>query len=158
MKSKWLKFTGAAILAAGMAFVYAETPSQPQHRAANRQEWAQRRFDRMSAYLNLTDAQKTQAQGILKEAHESAKQFAPQLKQNRQALAEAVKAGKRADIERLSSERGQLMGKMTAIHSEAFAKIYQTLTPEQRVKADQMQQQHFRGMMHERTQNQHSKS
>jgi hypothetical protein len=48
MKSKWLKLTGAAILAAGMAFVYAETPSQSQHGAANRQEWAQRRFDRMA--------------------------------------------------------------------------------------------------------------
>ena len=62
MKSKLLKFTGAAILAAGMAFVYAETPAEPQHHAANRQEWAQRRFDRMASTLNLTDAQKTQAQ------------------------------------------------------------------------------------------------
>jgi Spy/CpxP family protein refolding chaperone len=147
MKSKWLKFTGAAILAAGMAFVYAETPSQPQHRGANRQEWAQRRFDRMATQLNLTDAQKTQAQGFLQQARESAKQFAPQLKQNRQALAEAVKAGKTADIERLSGEQGQLMGKMMAIHSEAFAQIYQTLTPEQRAKADQMRQQHSRGRM-----------
>ena len=147
MKSKWFKFTGAAILAAGMAFVYAETPSQPQHHAANRQEWAQRRFDRMATQLNLTDAQKTQAQGFMQEARASAKQFAPQLKQNHQALAAAVKAGNTADIERLSNQRGQLMGKMMAIHSEAFAKIYQTLTPDQRTKADQMQQQHGRGMM-----------
>ena len=57
-----------------------------------------------------------------------------------------MKAGKTADIERLSAEQGQLMGKMMAIHSEAFAKIYQTLTPEQRVKADQMQQHFGRGM------------
>src|SRR5436190_10984141 len=132
MKSKWFKLAGASILAAGMAFVYAEapTPSQPQaqHKSANRQEWAQRRFDRMASFLNLTDAQKTQAQAFMKEARESAKQLAPQLKQNRQALAEAVKANKTADIERLSAEKGQLMGKMTAIHSEAFAQIYQTLT------------------------------
>jgi Spy/CpxP family protein refolding chaperone len=32
-----------------------------------------------------------------------------------------------------------------AVHSEAFSKIYQTLTPEQRVKADQMQQHFGRG-------------
>jgi Spy/CpxP family protein refolding chaperone len=145
MKSNLLKFTGAAVLAAGMAFVYAETPAEPQHHAANRQEWAQRRFDRMASTLNLTDAQKTQAQAIMKEARESTKQFAPQLKQNRQALAEAVKTGKTADIERLSAEQGQLMGKMMAVHSEAFSKIYQTLTPEQRVKADQMQQHFGRG-------------
>src|SRR4051794_28686450 len=145
MKSKCFKFTGAAILAAGMAF--AQSPAEPQHHAANRQEWAQHRLDRMASNLNLTDAQKTQAQGIMQQASETAKQFAPQLKQNRQALAAAVKAGNTADIERLSNQQGQLMGKMTAIHSEAFAKIYQTLTPEQRAKADQMQQQHGRGMM-----------
>src|SRR3954451_20956365 len=103
MKSKWFKYTGAAILAAGMTFVYAETPAQPQHHAGSRQEWAQHRFDRMSTYLNLTDTQKAEAQAIMKEAGESAKQFAPQLKQNRQALAEAVKAGKTSEIERLSS-------------------------------------------------------
>lgn len=148
MKSKWFKFTGAAILAAGIALVYAETPSQPQHHATNRQEWAQRRFDRMSSHLNLTDAQKTQAQGFLQQARESAKQFAPQLKQNRQALAEAVKAGTTSEIERLSNVQGQLMGKMIAVHSEAFAKIYQTLTPEQRAKADQMHQQHRGTMPH----------
>ena len=154
MKSKWFKIAGASILAAGMTFVYAETPSQPQaqHKSATRQEWAQRRFDRMASYLNLTDAQKTQAQGFLQEARASAKQLMPQMKQNRQALADAVKADKTADIERLSAEKGRLMGKMTAIHTEAFAKIYQTLTPDQRVKADQMQE-HFRGMMHQRMQN-----
>jgi periplasmic protein CpxP/Spy len=156
MNSKWFKFAGAGILAAGMAFVYAETPtsSQPQaqHKSATRQEWAQRRFDKMASNLNLTDAQKTQAQAFMKEARESAKQLAPQLKQNRLALAEAVKADKTGDIERLSAEKGRLMGKMTAIHSEAFAKLYQTLTPEQRVKADQMRE-HSRGTMHQRMQN-----
>jgi Spy/CpxP family protein refolding chaperone len=153
MKSKWFRLAGASILAAGMAFVYAETPTQPQaqqqHKSGNRQEWAQRRFDRMAANLNLTDAQKTQAQAFIKEARESAKQLAPQLKQNRQALATAVKAGNTADIERLSAEKGNLMGKMTAIHTEAFAKIYQTLTPDQRAKADQMHQQ-MRSRMHNR--------
>jgi len=155
MKSKWFKFTSAATLAAGMAF--AQTPAEPQHHAANRQEWAQHRLDRMASDLNLTDAQKTQAQGIMQQASETAKQFAPQLKQNRQALAAAVKAGNTADIERLSAEQGQLMGKMMAIHSEAFSKVYQTLTPEQRVKADQMQQQ-FGGGMHGHGRNPRSKS
>jgi Spy/CpxP family protein refolding chaperone len=142
---KWMKPIGTAVVVAGLTFAYAETPSTPAppsphdgHRSANRQEWMQQRFDRMSAYLNLTDAQKTQAQAILKESHESAKQFAPQLKQNRQALAEAVKANKTADIERLAGVQGRLMGKMMAIRGEAFARIYQTLTPEQRAKADQM--------------------
>ena len=159
MKSKWFKFAGAGILAAGMAFVYAETPSQPQaqHKSATRQQWTQRRFDHMASFLNLTDAQKTQAQGFLQEARESTKQLAPQLKENHQALAAAVKAGNTADIERLSAEKGSLTGKMTAIHSQAFAKIYQTLTPDQRAKADQMRE-NFRGKMHQRMGNHHKKA
>jgi Spy/CpxP family protein refolding chaperone len=106
----------------------------------------------MASYLNLTDAQKTQARGFLQEARTSAKDLGPQLKQNHQTLAAAVKTNNTADIERLSAEQGCLMGKMMAIHSEAFAKIYQTLTPDQRAKADQMRE-HFRGMMHQRMQN-----
>ena len=149
MNSKVIKSIGAGVLAAGLAFAYAET-APPQHRAANRQEWSARRFDRMSTQLNLTDAQKTQAKAILKEAHESAMKFAPQMKQNRQALAEATKAGNNADIERLANEQGSLMGKMIAVRTEAFAKIYHTLTPEQRAKADQ-----FRSRMHQRIENHH---
>ena len=76
--------------------------------------------------------------------------FAPQMKQNRQALAEATKAGNNADIERLANEQGSLMGKMIAVRTEAFAKIYHTLTPEQRAKADQ-----FRSRMHQRIENHH---
>ena len=149
MKSKWFKPIGAAVLVAGMAFAYAQTQSKGPHRPANRQEWMQRRFDRMSAALNLTDAQKTQAQAILKGAHENAKQFSAQLKQNRQALSEAVKANDSAQIERLSAENGQLTGKMMAMRTEAFAKIYQTLTPDQKAKADQWAA-NFRNMRHER--------
>jgi Spy/CpxP family protein refolding chaperone len=154
MNSKWIKPIGAAILATGLTFAYAETSApKAEHRSANRQEWMQRRFDRMSAFLNLTDAQKTQAQAILKGSHQSAKQFAPQLKQTHEALAQAVKTNNTADIERLAAEQGRLMGKMVAVRSEAFAKIYQTLTPEQRAKADQMKE-HFRGM-HQRWQGRH---
>ena len=137
MKSKWFKPVGAAVLVAGMAFAYAQTESKGPHRSANRQEWMQHRFDRMSAALNLTDAQKTQAKAVRDAEHQSAMQIMPQLKQNRQSLAEAVKAGNTAEIERLSAAQGSLMGKLTAIRTEAFAKIYQTLTPEQRAKADQ---------------------
>jgi Spy/CpxP family protein refolding chaperone len=144
MKSKLIKSIGAVALAAGLTFAYAETPSQgtqPGHRAMNRQAWMQQRFDRLSAYLNLTDAQKTQAQAALKAAHESTANLAPRMKENREAMATAIKANNTSEIDRLAAERGTLMGKMMAAHDEAFAKIYQTLTPEQKVKADQMRQE-----------------
>jgi Spy/CpxP family protein refolding chaperone len=155
MTSKWIKPVGAAVLAAGMTFVYAETPSPtappanaPQHRMMNRQQREQRRFDRISAYLNLTDAQKTQAKSILNEARENAKQLHAQMKQNREALGNAIKADNKTEIDKLSAEEGSLIGKTMAIRTEAYAKIYQTLTPDQKAKADQLPQ-HMRAMWHQ---------
>jgi len=160
MQSKWIKSIGAVVMAAGIAFAYADTPSQgnqPSHRAGNRQQWMQHRFDRFSAALNLTDAQKQQAQAAFKEAHQATAKFAPQLKANREAMAAAIKADNKTEIDRLAAERGRLMGKTMATRDEAFAKIYQTLTPEQRTKADQMREQ-FRTRMHEHMQNRQGQS
>jgi Spy/CpxP family protein refolding chaperone len=71
--------------------------------------------------------------------------------QNREALDAAVKANNTSQIESLSSQRGILQGKALAIRSTAMAKFYDILTPEQRIKADQMQCQ-MRQRMQERMQ------
>ena len=76
------------------------------------------------------------------------------MRQNREALAAAVKANNTAQIERLSVQQGNLIGKTLAIKTQARAKFYATLTPEQRMKADQMFEQMRsrmrRGMTEER--------
>ena len=77
-----------------------------------------------------------------------------EMRQNREALAAAVKANNTAQIERLSVQQGNLIGKTLAIKTQARAKFYATLTPEQRMKADQMFEQMRsrmrRGMTEER--------
>ena len=108
----------------------------------------QRHWARISQALNLTDAQKAQAKTIFGQARETAKPVRDQLKGNRQALTAAVKSDNRSDIERLSTARGRLMGKMVAIRTEASAKFYQMLTPDQRAKADQLHAQ-FRERLRE---------
>jgi Spy/CpxP family protein refolding chaperone len=147
MKNSIVRFAGMAALASGMMFAQAPAPpSQPQSPA---QRWQQRRgrmFDRMAARLNLTDAQKEQARAIMQSARQSGRPIAQQLKQNRLALRDAVKAGKSdADIDQLAASTGTLMGQATAIRTKAFAKVYALLTPEQRTKADQLGS-HGRGM------------
>jgi periplasmic protein CpxP/Spy len=99
--------------------------------------------------LNLTDAQKQQFHTIFQQAHQSAMPIREELKTNREALAAAVKADRSADIQQLATARGKLVGQMTAIYAEAHAKFYQALTPEQRVKADQMRLE-FHQQMRER--------
>jgi Spy/CpxP family protein refolding chaperone len=93
---------------------------------------------RLSAKLNLTDAQKQQAQSIFSAARQSAQPLRAQLRQQRQALQAAVKSGApEAQIDQLSSQMAPLMAQATAIHSKAFAKFYSILTPDQRTLLDQ---------------------
>jgi len=110
---------------------------------------ARQHMDEIAQKLNLTDAQRQEFHSIFRRARESAMPVREELKQNREALAAAVKANQTADIQRLATARGRLVGQMTVIYSEAKAKFYQILTPEQRVKADQMHQE-FRQHMRER--------
>ena len=147
MKNSLVRFVGMAALASGMMFAQAPaSPAQPQAPAQRRQQFRGRMFDRTAARLNLTDDQKQQAQSIMKSARESAQPITQQLKQNRVALRDAVKAGKSdADIDQLAASTGTLMGQATAIRTKAFAKVYALLTPEQRTKADQLGS-HGRGM------------
>ena len=92
----------------------------------------------MMKELNLTPAQQQQADTIFGNAREKARPIRQEIQQNREALHAAMKANNTAQIEHLSTQQGNLMGKALAIRTEAMAKFYATLTPEQRTKADQM--------------------
>ena len=94
----------------------------------------------MATYLNLTDAQKTQAQSIFQEARQSAKPIAMQLRDDRKALQTAAKAGSTDQIQQLAAAEGAGIGKLAAIRASAFAKMYKTLTPDQQQKLDALQQ------------------
>jgi Spy/CpxP family protein refolding chaperone len=100
----------------------------------------------MATRLNLTEDQKQQTRSILQTARESSRPVVQQLRQRRQALRDAVKAGKsNAEIDQLSANVGNLAGQVATIRAQAFAKTYALLTPEQRTKADEMAN-HARGM------------
>ena len=95
--------------------------------------------EQMAQALGLTASQKEQARMIFQHARQSAQPIRQELMQNREQLVAAAKAGKSdADIEKLADDQGRLLGKLVAIRTEASAKFYQMLTPEQRIKADQM--------------------
>ena len=148
-----MQFAAIGALAAGMAFAQAPGPSTSGKPPASAHGMARNMFrqhmDEVAQKLNLTDAQRQQFHTIFQQAHQSAMPVREELKANREALAAAVKADRSADIQQLATARGKLVGQMTAIYAEAHAKFYQTLTPEQRVKADQMRLE-FRQQMRER--------
>ena len=93
----------------------------------------------MAATLNLTDDQKAQAKTIFQQAHASSQAIQAQVKDARQALANAAKAGASdAEIDRLANAEGPLMAQVAAIHAKAFEKFYAILTPDQKKQVDAM--------------------
>jgi Spy/CpxP family protein refolding chaperone len=149
-----MQFAAIGALATGMAFAQASAPPpstnpQAESRSGNHGKMVRQHLANVSQKLNLTSEQQQQMQAIFRQARESAKPFREQLRTNHQAFVAAVKADRTSEIQQLSRARGNLVGQMTAIYGQARAKFYQTLTPEQRAKADQMHHE-FRQQMRER--------
>ena len=119
-----------AVAALGAASLFAQTPPPARH---NHQH------GRLAAALNLTDAQKSQVKSIFQQAHQSAQPVRQQLKQTRQSLQAAVKAGDSNQIRQLASTEGTEMGQLAAIHASARAQMFKMLTPEQQQKLSTIQ-------------------
>lgn len=153
MRVPLMKYAVAAALATGIVFAQAPASNSQLDAPAKqgRRGFMRRHQARIAQALNLTDSQKQQARTIFQQARQSAQPLRQQLKHNREALAAAAKEGKSdAEIQSLSTEQGRLLGQMTALRTEASAKFYQMLTPDQKAKADQMHQQFKRNHSAER--------
>jgi Spy/CpxP family protein refolding chaperone len=134
------RFAAITALAAGM--VVAQVPGAgAQSGTAKVPGHAWLGHQQMMQELDLTADQKQQASTIFSAAKQKAQPIRQEMRQNREALHAAVKANNTSQIESLSTQQGNLQGKALAIRSEAMAKFYAILTPEQRTKADQMHQQ-----------------
>jgi|SRR5579872_294672 len=126
-----LTIFATAAMAAGMMLAQ-PAANQPHRRGMFGQKLARE--------LNLNDAQKAQAKSIFANARQAAEPLRAQLKQDREALRAAVKTNDTARIDKLSGQEGQIIGKLMAARGEAMARFYQTLTPQQRLQADQLHQ------------------
>jgi len=133
MKNKLLLVAAIGALTTGLTFAQNgnPTPNAPVHKRAH----AGQRFAR---FLNLTPDQKAQAKQIMADARTQATPLRQQLMQNRQALRDAIKSGNDAQIDQITKADAPLRAQLAAIHAHAMEKIYATLTPDQKAKADQM--------------------
>jgi Spy/CpxP family protein refolding chaperone len=123
-----LKLTALAALVAATVFGQAQARQAAGRKAARQQ---------IFQALNLSKEQKLQARTILQNFAQSAKPVAQQLKQNREALAAAVTGNDTPKIKELSTTQGELRGQVLGLRSEAMAKFYAILTPQQRTAAEQ---------------------
>jgi len=139
MKKTLIRLAGLGALAGVLIFAQnaARNPAGPAARRGHS-------IQRMVNYLNLTPDQQAQAKQIMAGARMESAPLRQQMKQNREALASAIKSGNDAQIDQITKAEAPVMAQMAAIRAHAFEKIYATLTPEQKAKADTMRQ-HFHG-------------
>jgi Spy/CpxP family protein refolding chaperone len=96
---------------------------------------------------NLTPEQKAQRKAIFTQARRDAAPLRQELKQNRQALQQAIQSGRSdAEIQQLAAAQGNTMGQLIALRSQATAKFAAQLTPEQKAQIGQRRGQ-FRSQM-----------
>jgi Spy/CpxP family protein refolding chaperone len=145
MKNTLLRLAATAAIAGGMLLGAQEVGTQPAQPAVPQH----RHGARIARYLNLTPAQQAQAKAEFQAAHQSAQPIRQQLKQVRSVMFQAVRSNDTAKIDQLSAQEANLKGQISAMRHQAFAKLYSTLTPEQRAKADQLPA-HFRQMRQHR--------
>ena len=146
MKNNSIRMAVLGALAAGVMFAQSNStqlaPGPDQH-SGRKTTFAQRRAhraERIANYLNLTPEQRAQAKAVMATAREQAKPLREQLKLDRTALRSAIKTGNDVEINRITKAEAPLIAQMSAIRAHAFEKVYASLTPEQKTKADNMRQ------------------
>jgi Spy/CpxP family protein refolding chaperone len=130
-----------AVATLGVAGLFAATTATTR---LSREHWrGERGFGRfMSAYLNLTSQQRTQAKAIFEDSRQQSEPVRQQLMQTRDSLRAAIQADDMNQIKQLSATEGSEIGQLTATRSSAFAKAYQILTPAQKQKLAEFEKAH----------------
>lgn len=119
------------MLALGSGLAFAQPGGGPGRRGGM--------MRKMGRALNLTEAQRQQIRGIMKQTAEANADVRDQLKSLRQKEKEAIKAGgSESEIRNLAQSAAPLMAQLRGSRVVAQAKIYALLTPEQREKMEQL--------------------
>jgi hypothetical protein len=90
--------------------------------------------------LGMNPTQKDATQTAFEQARQAAQPIRQELMNTRKSLKAAVRSDDSAQIQRLATVEGQEIGQLAAIRSTAVAKVYKTLTPDQRTKATALEQ------------------
>ena len=141
MRTPLLKVT--AVLALASAFAMAQQGNQP-----DAGKMAQHHLNFLTKQLSLTPQQQQQASTIFSEAATNAKATHDQMRAAHDSLKAAIQKNDSAGIEQAANTIGNLTTQMITAHSKAQAAFYQTLTPDQQAKMNQMESQHHGMGMH----------
>jgi len=142
MRTTLLKVT-TAVLALASVFAMAQHGNPPDPG-----KMAQRHLDFLTKQLSLTPQQQQQASTIFSEAASNAKATHDQMRAAHDSLKAAIQKNDSAGIEQAANTIGNLTTQMITSHAKAQAAFYQTLTPDQQAKMNELESHHHgMGMM-----------
>ena len=123
----------AAVLAVMSVFVAAQHRQPPDPA-----QMVQRHIDHLTKELSLTPQQQQQATTLLTQVVNNQKTIHDQMRTAHQNLMLAIKNNDTAGIDQNSNTIGNLTAQQLGSHAKAMATFYQTLTPEQQTKFQDM--------------------
>ena len=91
---------------------------------------------RLSRFLDLSAEQQNRIHTVFQEAQVIAKGLPERNADLNKQLSAAVKAGNDAEIERISQDLARVHQEQLALRAKTMAKVYATLTPEQKARFD----------------------
>ena len=139
MRTTLLKVT--AVLALASAFAMALQGNSP-----DASKMAQHHLNFLTKQLSLTPQQQQQASTIFSEAANNAQATHDQMRAAHDSLKAAIQKNDSAGIEQAANTIGNLTTQMISSHAKAQAAFYQTLTPEQQTKMNELESHHGMGM------------
>ena len=94
-------------------------------------------LDLLAVLLNLSDAQQQQLHTVLDAAVQAAAPIATQMASTKEAVIEAVKAGKSAaQVKTLAGQHASLASQMLTLQAQTFAKMWAILRSDQKAHVD----------------------
>jgi Spy/CpxP family protein refolding chaperone len=136
MRTTLLKVT-TAVLALASVFAMAQHGNPPDPG-----KMAQRHLDFLTKQLSLTPQQQQQASTIFSDAASNAKATHGQMRTAHDSLKAAIQKNDSAGIEQAANTIGNLTTQMITSHAKAQAAFYQTLTPDQQAKMNDLESKH----------------
>jgi Spy/CpxP family protein refolding chaperone len=133
-----VKYLSVVILAAAMA---TSAPAQTQPKPPSPSEVAKHKVKTLTTLLSLTSAQQQQATTIYTNAAQSEQTIMQGEKEMHDNLHAAIKNNDSATIDQVAATMAQSMAQLTSIKAKADAAFYQTLTPDQQTKLNDLESQ-----------------
>ena len=147
MKKRIIAIAGVAVLVIGATVFALGHGFQGMHGGRGDGRRHADMVEHMSRELNLTDAQKQQVKAIMDSMHATAEESHTKMEEIHKQLEAATANGQfdETQVRNLASQKAQIDADMLVEHMRMKSKVFAILTPEQRVKAEEMHKQMGRG-------------